>query len=164
MNHTLNTMYTFFILYVNILSLLLLLQVYSIFGFLSAAGVILVLTCAEIAIVMCYFQLCAEDYCWWWRSLQWAGSCSFYLFLYSIFYQVMQLQISTVLGHFIYFCYCTLIAVSFGLATSATGYFSCYYFIRTIMASIKVRELGREICCFNVEEFVSLCIILNRIS
>ncbi len=29
---------------------------------------ILVVTCAEIAIVMCYFQLCSEDYHWWWRS------------------------------------------------------------------------------------------------
>ena len=29
---------------------------------------ILIVTCAEIAIVMCYFQLCSEDYHWWWRS------------------------------------------------------------------------------------------------
>jgi transmembrane 9 superfamily protein 2/4 len=26
--------------------------------------VILVVTCAEITIVMCYFQLCSEDYHW----------------------------------------------------------------------------------------------------
>ena len=28
---------------------------------------ILVITSAEIAVVMCYFQLCSEDYHWWWR-------------------------------------------------------------------------------------------------
>ena len=40
--------------------------------------------CAEITIVMCYFQLCAEDYNWWWRSFLTAGSSGLYLFLYSM--------------------------------------------------------------------------------
>ena len=45
----------------------------------------LILTrCAEITIVMCYFQLCAEDYNWWWRSFLTAGSSGLYLFLYSM--------------------------------------------------------------------------------
>lgn len=35
-------------------------QFYSNFGFLAIVFVILVLTCAEIAIIMCYFQLCSE--------------------------------------------------------------------------------------------------------
>lgn len=35
-------------------------QFYYIFGFLFIVFVILVLTCAEITIVMCYFQLCSE--------------------------------------------------------------------------------------------------------
>ena len=38
----------------------------------------------EITIVMCYFQLCAEDYNWWWRSFLTAGSSGLYLFLYSM--------------------------------------------------------------------------------
>jgi len=43
-------------------------QFYSIFGFLFIVFVILIITCAEITIVLCYFQLCSEDYLWWWRS------------------------------------------------------------------------------------------------
>jgi transmembrane 9 superfamily member 2/4 len=57
-------------------------QLYYIFGFLLLVMVILLVTCAEISIVLCYFQLCAEDHRWWWRSVQWAGSCAGYMFLY----------------------------------------------------------------------------------
>jgi transmembrane 9 superfamily protein 2/4 len=42
-------------------------HLYYIFGFLFIVFIILVITCAEITVVMCYFQLCAEDYNWWWR-------------------------------------------------------------------------------------------------
>ena len=59
-------------------------QFYYVFGFLMLVFVILVITCAEITIVMCYFQLCAEDYNWWWRSFLTAGSSGLYLFLYSM--------------------------------------------------------------------------------
>jgi transmembrane 9 superfamily protein 2/4 len=38
---------------------------YYIFGFLALVALILVITCAEVAIVLCCLQLCAEDY-WWW--------------------------------------------------------------------------------------------------
>jgi hypothetical protein len=29
--------------------------------------VVLVVTCAETSILLCYLQLCNEDYRWWWR-------------------------------------------------------------------------------------------------
>ena len=43
-------------------------QFYYLFGFLCLVFVILVITCAEITIVLCYFQLCSEDYHWWCAS------------------------------------------------------------------------------------------------
>eukprot|EP00968_Pinguiococcus_pyrenoidosus_P007756 scaffold529_cov308-Pinguiococcus_pyrenoidosus.AAC.48 len=46
----------------TIMNALWLHQYYYIFGFLAVVVLILVATCAEIAIVMCYFQLCHEDY------------------------------------------------------------------------------------------------------
>ena len=61
-------------------------QYYYVFGFLLLAYVILLVTCAEIAIVLCYFQLCAEDYRWWWRSFMNSGSTALFVFLYAIFY------------------------------------------------------------------------------
>lgn len=40
-------------------------QFYYLFGFLFLVFIILIITCAEITIVLCYFQLCSEDYNWW---------------------------------------------------------------------------------------------------
>jgi Endomembrane protein 70 len=40
-------------------------QFYYLFGFLCLVFIILIITCAEITIVLCYFQLCSEDYHWW---------------------------------------------------------------------------------------------------
>jgi transmembrane 9 superfamily protein 2/4 len=37
-------------------------QYYYVFGFLLLVYAILAVTCAEITIVLNYFQLCAEDY------------------------------------------------------------------------------------------------------
>ena len=49
-------------------------QFYYVFGFLALVVCILVITCAEISIVLCYFQLCNEHYHWWWRSFFVSGS------------------------------------------------------------------------------------------
>lgn len=61
-------------------------QFYYVFGFLALVVVILFITCSEISIVLVYFQLCSEDYNWWWRSMVTSGSSGLYLFLYGIFY------------------------------------------------------------------------------
>lgn len=45
-----------------ILSSIWLHKFYYLFGFLFIVFVILILTCAEITIVMCYFQLCSEAF------------------------------------------------------------------------------------------------------
>ena len=67
-----------------ILSSIWLHQYYYVFGFLLLVFIILIITCAEITIVMSYFQLCAEDYHWWWRSFLTAGCSGLYLFAYSV--------------------------------------------------------------------------------
>ena len=57
-----------------IMSALWLHQIYYIFGFLFLVMIVLVATCAEISILLCYFQLCSEDYRWWWRSFMTSGT------------------------------------------------------------------------------------------
>ena len=78
---------------------------YYIFGFLFLVFVILIITCAEITIVMCYFQLCSEDYHWWWRAYLTSGSCALYLFLYSVFYFATRLELTRVTSAFLFFGY-----------------------------------------------------------
>ena len=59
---------------------------YYVFGFLMLSLVILLVTCAEISVVMCYFQLCSENHKWWWRAFLTSGSSALYLYLYSALY------------------------------------------------------------------------------
>jgi len=59
-------------------------SIYYVFGFLFLVFSILVVTCCEVTILLCYFHLCAEDYHWWWRSFFTAGCTAFYVFIYSI--------------------------------------------------------------------------------
>ncbi|CAF4368068.1 unnamed protein product, partial [Rotaria sordida] len=56
-------------------------QYYHYFGFLLVVYIILIITCLEITICLCYFHLCTEDYNWWWRSFLTSGSSAVYLFL-----------------------------------------------------------------------------------
>lgn len=59
-------------------------RVYYVFGFLALVFLISVFTCAEIAIVIVYFQLCYEDHSWWWRSFMAPGSSALHLYLYDL--------------------------------------------------------------------------------
>lgn len=121
-----------------IMSAMWLHQLYFVFGFLFVVLIILVATCAEITIVMCYFQLCNEDYNWWWRSFLSAGSSGGYLFLYSVWYYASKLDIQGFVPTVLYFAYMGMVSVTFFLLTGSIGFFACLWFVRKIYAAIKV--------------------------
>lgn len=113
-------------------------QFYYLFGFLCLVFVILVITCAEITIVLCYFQLCSEDYRWWWRAYFTSGSSAGYLFLYSIFYFWTKLDITRYVPMAMYFGYMAIISYSFFCMTGTIGFFACWVFVRQIYAAVKI--------------------------
>ncbi|KAK9802909.1 hypothetical protein WJX73_005351 [Symbiochloris irregularis] len=113
-------------------------QFYYLFGFLCLVFVILVITCAEITIVLCYFQLCSEDYHWWWRSYFTSGSSAAYLFLYSLFYFYTKLDINKWVPMVMYFGYMAIVSISFFCLTGTIGFYACYMFVRKIYAAVKI--------------------------
>ncbi|XP_052110111.1 transmembrane 9 superfamily member 7 [Arachis duranensis] len=113
-------------------------QFYYIFGFLFIVFVILLITCAEITIVLCYFQLCSEDYNWWWRSYLTAGSSALYLFLYSIFYFFTKLDITKLVSGILYFGYMIIVSYAFFVLTGTIGFYACFWFVRKIYSSVKI--------------------------
>ena len=121
-----------------ILSSLWLQQIYYLFGFLLLVAVILALTCSEISIVLCYFQLCSEDYRWWWRSFLSSGSCGLYLYVYSIFYFVTKLEMRRAVSSILYFAYMGMFSALFFLFTGTVGFYSCLWFVRRIYGAVKV--------------------------
>lgn len=118
-----------------ILSSIWLHQFYYLFPFLFIVFIILVITCAEITIVMCYFQLCARDYRWWWRSYLTSGASAFYMFLYSMFY-CSKLHIAGFVPIVLYFGYSIIMCLWFFVLTGTIGYYACYFFVRKIYSSI----------------------------
>ncbi|XP_071733505.1 transmembrane 9 superfamily member 7-like isoform X2 [Rutidosis leptorrhynchoides] len=113
-------------------------QFYNLLGFLFIAFVILIITCAEITVVMCYFQLCNEDYNWWWRAYLTAGSSALYFFLYSIFYFVVKLEITRLVSVILYFGYMLIASCAFFAMTGTIGFYACLWFVRKIYSSLKI--------------------------
>ncbi|TQD86106.1 hypothetical protein C1H46_028279 [Malus baccata] len=113
-------------------------QFYYIFGFLFIVFIILIITCAEITIVLCYFQLCSEDYLWWWRSYLTSGSSALYLFLYAAFYFFTKLDIKKPVSGALYFGYMLIASYSFFVLTGTIGFYACFWFTRLIYSSVKI--------------------------
>ncbi|XP_059637735.1 transmembrane 9 superfamily member 8-like [Cornus florida] len=113
-------------------------QFYYIFGFLFIVFVILLVTCAEITIVLCYFQLCSEDYQWWWRSYLTSGSSALYLFLYAAFYFFTKLEITKPVSGMLYFGYMLIVSYAFFVLTGTIGFYACFWFTRLIYSSVKI--------------------------
>ncbi|KAL2236911.1 transmembrane 9 superfamily member 8 [Sesamum indicum] len=121
-----------------ILSSIWLNQFYYIFGFLFIVFVILLVTCAEITVVLCYFQLCSEDYLWWWRSYLTSGSSALYLFLYATFYFFTKLDITKPVSGALYFGYMLIASYAFFVLTGTIGFYACFIFTRLIYSSVKI--------------------------
>ncbi|KAL5016485.1 hypothetical protein ScPMuIL_006074 [Solemya velum] len=113
-------------------------QFYYLFGFLFLVFIILVISVSQISIVMVYFQLCGEDYHWWWRSYIVSGGSALYVFAYSIFYFVTKLDITEFIPTLLYFGYTLLMVLTFWILTGTIGFYAAYFFIRKIYSAIKI--------------------------
>lgn len=112
-------------------------QYYYVFAFLFLVFAILIITCAEITVLFCYFQLCGENYHWWWRSFTTAGSTGLYVFLYSFVY-FKQLEANQLATYVLYFGYMGLASFALFLMTGFVGVTTCLVFNKTIFGSIKI--------------------------
>ncbi|KAG7266781.1 hypothetical protein CRUP_028103 [Coryphaenoides rupestris] len=113
-------------------------QMYYMFGFLFLVFIILLITCSEATVLLCYFHLCAEDYHWWWRSFLTSGFTAVYLFIYAIHYFFSKLQIIGAASTFLYFGYTTIMVLIFFLFTGTIGFFSSFWFVNKIYSVVKV--------------------------
>merc|ERR1719389_1653219 len=111
---------------------------YYVFGFLALVLFILLVTCTEISIVLCYFQLCNEDYNWWWRSFMNSGASGLYLLGYSGVYFSSTLEIMGVVSTMLYFGYMFVASMGFLLVTGTVGYMCSWWFVLQIYGAVKV--------------------------
>ncbi|XP_047516188.1 transmembrane 9 superfamily member 4 isoform X1 [Pieris napi] len=113
-------------------------QFYYLFGFLFLVFCILVVSVSQISIVMVYFQLCGEDYHWWWKSFTVSGGSAVYILIYSIFYFFTKLEITEFIPTLLYVGYTALMVLTFWLLTGTIGFFAAYTFIRKIYGAVKI--------------------------
>ncbi|KAI8136982.1 hypothetical protein BJV82DRAFT_718516 [Fennellomyces sp. T-0311] len=113
-------------------------RIYYGIGFLFLVFIVLLLTCSQVTILMCYFHLCSEDYHWSWRAFMTSGVAGLYVFLYSTLYYFTKLDINSFTSTVLYFGYSGVISLLFSLLAGAVGYLSCLIFLQRIFASIKV--------------------------
>lgn len=113
-------------------------QTYYMFGFLFLVFIILIITCSEATVLLCYFHLCAEDYHWWWRSFLTSGFTAIYFFIYCIHYFFTKLEMEGFTSTFLYFGYTAIIVFLFFLLTGSIGFFACFWFVSKIYSVVKV--------------------------
>jgi transmembrane 9 superfamily protein 2/4 len=112
---------------------------YYFFGFLSLAFLILLITCAEITLVLCYLHLCSEDYKWWWRSFFTGGSTTWYMMAYGAYHYVARAHHAiSLVSSIIYFGYLSLICYAFFVVTGTVGFLTCFVFLHYIYGSVKI--------------------------
>jgi len=112
-------------------------QVYTLFGILCITFVILLLVTSFVSVLLCYFQLTAEHYNWWWLSLFRGGSCGVFLEAYAIYYWNYTATMDGVLQATMYFAYTFMISYAFALMLATVGHLSSHKFIVTIYSAIK---------------------------
>merc|ERR1719203_2114494 len=121
-----------------ILGALWLHQIYYVVGFLLLVIIILVISCAEVGIMMCYMQLSAEDHQWWWRSFLNTASAGGYLFLYCLWFLSTKLDLVGFLPVLVYLTYMSMLSLAFGLFCGSIGFLSCFIFNKMIYGALKV--------------------------
>ena len=111
---------------------------YDVFGVTLIVYLISLITCAEVTVVVVYFQLhAAENHRWWWFSFFAPGSTALYTFVYSMFW-FKSLQASPILTtYLLYFGSMGLICFAMFLVTGTVGSLTALWFVRTLFGSIK---------------------------
>ena len=130
---------TLFIELYFIMSSLWLGQVYYVFGFLLVVMILLVIVCAEVALVLTYMHLCVEDWRWWWQSFFSSGSVAMYILIYCVNYLVFDLRsLSGPVSATLYLGYSFLMVVAVLLATGSVGFLSSFWFVYFLFSSVKL--------------------------
>lgn len=115
-------------------------EIFYFFGFLGAVFLILVVTCAEVSIVLTYLQLSKESYHWWWPAFVSTASSGLYVFGYSLIFLFTQpgLEGIHIVSTMIYTGYMLLGSFMFALGAGCIGFLSSFAFVRKIYASVHI--------------------------
>ena len=111
-------------------------QVYTLYGILVVALVLLFLLATVLTVLFPYFQLNAEDYRWWWRSFISGGAVAVFFYLYCGYFYMTSAMNGGLQSSF-FFLYSALIAYGVALMIGASSFGTTYQFVWFIYRQIK---------------------------
>ncbi|CAM9611262.1 unnamed protein product, partial [Ectocarpus sp. 12 AP-2014] len=112
-------------------------QIYTLFGILILAFLLLLVVCSFITVSLIYFQLGREDHRWWWRSFFSGGSTGLFVYAYSFFYFFNRSQMDGLLQSSFYFGYMAVISYAFFIMLGFVGFVSSLTFVKHIYSVLK---------------------------
>jgi hypothetical protein len=113
-------------------------KVYTLFGILGLALVMLMLVSAFITVAFTYFQLVLEDYRWWWQSFAAGGSTGLFVLAYVVYFFYHRSDMHGFMQTSFYFGYMTFLAYVITLALGSLGFYAAMFFVRYIYTSIRI--------------------------
>lgn len=112
-------------------------QIYTLFGILFLAFVLLVTVTSFITVALLYFQLAREDHRWWWLTYINGGMTGLFIYIYSFYFYFHRSGMSGVLQGSFYFGYMAVVSFAFFLMLGSAGFQFSLIFVKYIYSRIK---------------------------
>lgn len=112
-------------------------QIYTLFGILLLAFILLVIVTSFITVALLYFQLAREDHRWWWATYINGGMTGLFIYVYSFYYFFHRSGMSGMLQGSFYFGYMAVISFAFFLMLGSAGFQFSLTFVKYIYSRVK---------------------------
>merc|ERR1712070_859471 len=104
-------------------------KIYTLFGILYLAFVLLVTVTAFITVALLYFQLAREDHAWWWNTMQNGAATGLFVYAYSFYFFFYRSSMSGLLQVSYFFGYMLIVAYAFSMMLGSVGFYSGFIFV-----------------------------------
>ena len=98
---------------------------------------LLLLVTAFMTVAVTYFQLAAEDYQWWWRSVLCGGSVAVFVLMYAVYYFNYRSEMNGFMQTSFFFGYVLVGCYGLFMMLGMVGFRSSLLFVRYIYRNIK---------------------------
>eukprot|EP00535_Pseudo-nitzschia_heimii_P011933 CAMPEP_0197196288 /NCGR_PEP_ID=MMETSP1423-20130617/32274_1 /TAXON_ID=476441 /ORGANISM="Pseudo-nitzschia heimii, Strain UNC1101" /LENGTH=627 /DNA_ID=CAMNT_0042650073 /DNA_START=53 /DNA_END=1936 /DNA_ORIENTATION=+ len=112
-------------------------QLYTLFGILLLAFILLTIVTSFITVALLYFQLAREDHRWWWAAYINGGMTGIFIYIYSFYYYFHRSGMTGILQSSFYFGYMAIVSFGFFLMLGAAGFQFSLVFVKYIYSRVK---------------------------
>jgi Endomembrane protein 70 len=112
-------------------------HIYTLFGILFVAFVLLIIVTSFITVALLYFQLAREDHRWWWTTYINGGMIGLFIYAYSFYFYFRRSGMTGILQASFFFGYMFIISYGFFIMLGAAAFQFSLVFVKYIYSRIK---------------------------